>query len=142
MVTVVSPAVPIPGAEQLPAPTEREALAIDERRAKAAALRERGEDPYPHDYPGRTLVADLQAAQDPRALGAGERPNLGYRIAGRAIARRGHGKTLFMDLRDVRDSSRSRSTACGCSPRRCARPRQSITAWRTSRRATAAVSLT
>src|ERR1700689_5500356 len=101
MVTVVSPAVPIPGAEQLPAPTEREALAIDERRAKAAVLRERGEDPYPHDYPGRTLVADLQAAQDPRALGPGERPDLGYRIAGRAIARRGHGKTLFMDLRDV-----------------------------------------
>ncbi len=120
MVTDVSPATPMPahegGAvgrrptsraprspsqEQLPPPTEREALAIDERRAKAAALRERGEDPYPHDYPGRTLIAAVQAARDPRALGAGERPDLRHRIAGRVVARRGHGKTLFMDLRDV-----------------------------------------
>lgn len=95
MVTVVSPATP------MAPPTEREALAIDERRAKAAALRARGEDPYPHDFAGRTLIADLQAEQDPRTLGAGERPELRYRIAGRVVARRGHGKTLFMDLRDV-----------------------------------------
>jgi lysyl-tRNA synthetase, class II len=33
-------------------------------------------------------------------LKAGEHPHVEYRIAGRLISRRGHGKTTFMDLRD------------------------------------------
>jgi len=101
MVSTLSAIAPIPGEEQLPPPTQREALAIDERRAKAARLRARGEDPYPHDYPGRTLIGEIHAAHDPRALGSGERRELRYRIAGRVVARRGHGRTLFLDVRDV-----------------------------------------
>ncbi len=31
---------------------------------------------------------------------AGEHPHFSYRIAGRIISRRGHGKTTFIDLRD------------------------------------------
>lgn len=81
--------------------SDREALAIDERRAKADRLRARGENPYPHDYPDRTLIAALAEAHDPRALGPGEHPELRYRIAGRVVAKRGHGKTLFLDVRDV-----------------------------------------
>jgi lysyl-tRNA synthetase class 2 len=81
--------------------TDREALAIDERRAKADRLRARGENPYPHDYPDRTLIAVLEQAHDPRALGPGEHPELRHRIAGRVVAKRGHGKTLFLDVRDV-----------------------------------------
>jgi len=89
------------GEQQLPLPTQREALAIDERRAKADRLRARGENPYPHEYPDRTMIAVLQAAHDPHALGAGERPELRHRIAGRVVAKRGHGKTQFVDVRDV-----------------------------------------
>ena len=81
--------------------SDREAQAIDERRAKADRLRARGENPFPHDYPDRTLIAALQAAHDPRTLGPGERPELRYRIAGRVVAKRGHGKTQFLDIRDV-----------------------------------------
>jgi lysyl-tRNA synthetase class 2 len=100
MVTAVS-ATTITGDEQLPPPSSREALAIDERRAKVTALRERGEDPYPHDYPDRTLIGEVHAACDPRRLGSGEQPELSYRIAGRVVAKRGHGRTLFVDVRDV-----------------------------------------
>ncbi len=81
--------------------TDREAQAIEERRAKADRLRAQGENPYPHDYPDRTLIAALQAEHNPRALGPGGHPELRYRIAGRVVAKRGHGKTLFLDLRDV-----------------------------------------
>jgi lysyl-tRNA synthetase, class II len=81
--------------------TDREAQAIEERRAKADRLRARGENPFPHDYPDRTLIAALQQEHDPRALGPGEHPQLRHRIAGRVVAKRGHGRTLFLDLRDV-----------------------------------------
>jgi lysyl-tRNA synthetase class 2 len=81
--------------------TDREAQAMDERRAKADRLRARGENPFPHDYPDRTMIAALQAEHDPRTLGPGERPELRHRIAGRVVAKRGHGKTQFLDIRDV-----------------------------------------
>jgi lysyl-tRNA synthetase, class II len=84
--------------------TDRESLAIDERRAKADRLRARGENPYPHDYPDRVMIAAVHEQHDLRALGSGGRPELRHRIAGRVIAKRGHGKTLFVDIRDVSGS--------------------------------------
>ncbi len=81
-------------------PTNREALVIGERRAKVERLRARGREPYPHDYPDRTMSAAIHAAHDPQVLGAGEHAALRYRIAGRIVARRGHGRTLFVDVRD------------------------------------------
>jgi lysyl-tRNA synthetase class 2 len=80
--------------------TDREALAISERRAKVERLRARGREPYPHDYPDRTLIAAIHTAHEPQALGSGEHVGLRYRVAGRIVARRGHGRTLFVDLRD------------------------------------------
>jgi lysyl-tRNA synthetase class 2 len=80
--------------------SDREAAIIDERRAKVRRLRARGAEPYPHDFPDRTMIARLHAAHDPQALGAGDHGELRYRIAGRIVARRGHGRTLFVDLRD------------------------------------------
>jgi len=78
---------------------------IDERRAKMERLREEGIDPYPHvSLPDRTLIADVLAAHDPGALDAGEHPQLHYHIAGRLISRRGHGKTTFLDVRDLSGS--------------------------------------
>jgi lysyl-tRNA synthetase class 2 len=78
---------------------------IDERRAKMERLRAEGVDPYPHvSLPDRTLIAALQAAHDPSHLTQGEHPDLRYRLAGRLISRRGHGKTSFLDLRDLSGS--------------------------------------
>jgi lysyl-tRNA synthetase, class II len=75
--------------------------ATRERLAKAQRLRDAGIDPFPHIGHGeRTLARDLLAAHDPTALDQGEHSQFTYRVAGRLIARRGHGKTTFMDLRD------------------------------------------
>jgi lysyl-tRNA synthetase, class II len=74
----------------------------DERRAKMERLRGEGVEPYPHisSQVPRTWVADIQAAHDPTALAAGVHDGLAYRVAGRLIARRGHAKYTFFDLRD------------------------------------------
>jgi lysyl-tRNA synthetase, class II len=72
-----------------------------ERLAKADRLRAQGIDPFPHIPRGeRTEVAAVHAAHDPGELKAGEHEHLRYRLAGRIISRRGHGKTTFVDLRD------------------------------------------
>ncbi len=76
----------------------------DERRAKMERLRGEGVEPYPHIISTarqpRTWVADIQAAHDPTTLAAGVHEGLSYRVAGRLIARRGHAKYTFFDLRD------------------------------------------
>ncbi len=81
------------------------AAEFDERRAKMERLRADGIDPYPPvSLPDRTLIKDVLAAHDPAELSAGEHPELRYRIAGRLISRRGHGKTAFLDVRDLSGS--------------------------------------
>jgi lysyl-tRNA synthetase class 2 len=75
--------------------------ATHERLAKAQRLRAAGIDPFPHIvHDERTLAADVLAAHDPSQLSQGEHPQFAYRLAGRLTARRGHGKTTFMDMRD------------------------------------------
>jgi lysyl-tRNA synthetase class 2 len=72
-----------------------------ERLAKAERLRAQGIEPFPHvPSAERTLVAGIYAAHDPAELKAGEHRGFAYRLAGRLISRRGHGKTTFLDLRD------------------------------------------
>ena len=56
------------------------------RRAKLAALRESGIDPFPHAYPGVVAIASVDAGE--------------ARIAGRLAARRGGGKAMFLDVVD------------------------------------------
>jgi lysyl-tRNA synthetase, class II len=81
------------------------AVEIDDRRAKMERLRAEGIDPYPPvSLPDRTLIADVLAAHDPSKLEAGEHPQFSYHIAGRVISRRGHGKTAFLDVRDLSGS--------------------------------------
>jgi lysyl-tRNA synthetase class 2 len=78
------------------------AVEIDERRAKMERLRAEGIDPYPPvSLPDRTLIKDALAGHDPAKLEAGEHPEHRYHIAGRVISRRGHGKTAFLDVRDL-----------------------------------------
>jgi lysyl-tRNA synthetase class 2 len=71
---------------------------VDDRRAKLERLRERGIDPFPHEFAGVTPIADVHAAHD--GLAAGEEIDAAYRIAGRVSARRGHGGAAFLDLVD------------------------------------------
>jgi lysyl-tRNA synthetase class 2 len=73
----------------------------EQRLAKVERLREAGVDPYPHAFEGRTRIEKIHAAHDPEALGEGEHPEHEYRIWGRVVGKRGHGKTAFLDVRDI-----------------------------------------
>jgi lysyl-tRNA synthetase, class II len=72
---------------------------LAERRRKLERLRERGTEPFPHEFSGRTTIASIHAAHD--RLGPGEETDDSYRVAGRIVARRGHGKAAFIDLADA-----------------------------------------
>jgi lysyl-tRNA synthetase, class II len=91
--------------EALDGEADNGAAEFDERRAKMERLRAQGIDPYPPvSLPDRTLIAQVLAAHDPGALEAGEHRELRYQIAGRLISRRVHGKTAFLDVRDLSGS--------------------------------------
>jgi lysyl-tRNA synthetase, class II len=92
-----SPAAEAAGASEQQAAGSTE----QQRRAKVERLREAGVDPYPHSFEGRTHAADILAKHDPAALGEGEHDEFSYRVMGRITGKRGHGKTAFLDLRDV-----------------------------------------
>ena len=79
------------------------ALGFDERRAKLDRLRAEGVDPYPPIslWNSRQRIAEVIAAHDPAGLDHGEHPELRHEIAGRIVARREHGKTAFLDVRDL-----------------------------------------
>src|SRR5919112_3256247 len=72
-----------------------------QRRAKVERLREAGVDPYPHSFEDRTHVEEIEAAHDPAELGEGEHAEFTYRVMGRITGKRGHGKTAFLDVRDI-----------------------------------------
>jgi lysyl-tRNA synthetase class 2 len=78
----------------------REFSEVRDRRAKMERLRAEGIDPFPRAFAGTTEIASIQLAHDPAALGAGEHEGHRYRVAGRLIARRGHGRTTFLELRE------------------------------------------
>src|SRR5215207_1529965 len=71
---------------------------LDERRAKLAKLREQGIEPFPHGFPERTEIAAVRESHED--IEAGTETSDRYRVAGRLIAKRGHGKSSFLDLRD------------------------------------------
>ena len=72
-----------------------------QRRAKVERLREAGVDPYPHSFRDRNHVEEIEAAHDPAELGEGEHAQFTYRVMGRITGKRGHGKTAFLDVRDI-----------------------------------------
>jgi lysyl-tRNA synthetase, class II len=92
-----------PAAEEAAKPGDRSvAVSTEEqRRAKVERLREAGVDPYPHAFPNRNHVAEIEAAHDPAELGEGEHEQFAYRVMGRIVGKRGHGKTAFLDVRDI-----------------------------------------
>jgi lysyl-tRNA synthetase class 2 len=83
--------------------TQPDGVEADARRAKLERMRAEGIDPYPHvSLVGkRTAIAEYTAAHDPAQLAHGEHPELCHHLAGRLISRREHGKTSFLDLRDL-----------------------------------------
>jgi lysyl-tRNA synthetase, class II len=79
---------------------------IDERRAKMERLRGEGIDPYPAVtlWGKRTRIAEILESHDAGTLDQGAHADMRYVVAGRLISRRGHGKTAFLDLRDLSGS--------------------------------------
>jgi len=71
---------------------------LAERREKLERLRAEGIEPFPHSFEGRTDVAAVREAHE--GLDAGEETDATYRVAGRLLARRGHGKSAFLDVVD------------------------------------------
>jgi lysyl-tRNA synthetase class 2 len=72
-----------------------------ERAAKAERLRGEGIDPFPRSFEDRVPISSILDAHDPGAIGEGGHGEFSYRIAGRVTGRRGHGKTTFLDVRDL-----------------------------------------
>ena len=70
----------------------------DERRRKLARLRERGEVAFPTSFESRDEIAALHERFD--ALEAGAEAPGTYRVAGRLMSRRGHGKLAFLTIKD------------------------------------------
>src|SRR3954467_3832405 len=67
-------------------------------REKLARLREAGIDPFPHSFADREQIAEVRRAHE--GLVAGAETESRHRVAGGMVARRGHGKAAFLDLRD------------------------------------------
>ncbi len=91
-----------PQAAELDTTGDRSAAASEAaRRAKVERLRAEGVNPYPHNFNGRTHVEEILAAHDPAELGEGEHDEHSYRVMGRITGKRGHGKVVFLDVRDI-----------------------------------------
>jgi len=72
---------------------------VRDRLTKAEQLRAEGLEPYARSFEDRTPVAHIVATHS--GLSAGETAEGShYRIAGRVLARREHGKAVFLSLRD------------------------------------------
>jgi lysyl-tRNA synthetase, class II len=71
---------------------------LHDRREKLERLREAGIDPFPHEFDEREEIGEVRAAHE--GLEAGLETDSRHRVAGRIVARRGHGKACFLDIRD------------------------------------------
>src|SRR5215203_826695 len=71
---------------------------LEDRRQKLERIREAGIEPFPHEFSGREEIAEVRAAHE--GLAAGMATDSRHRVAGRIVARRGHGKACFLDVRD------------------------------------------
>lgn len=69
-----------------------------ESRAKLARLRDAGVEPYARRFQPRDRVADILAGHDD--LEPGQETDRRYRVGGRILSRREHGKAVFFTIRD------------------------------------------
>src|SRR3954454_8004020 len=71
---------------------------LEDRREKLERIREAGIEPFPHEFSGREEIGEVRAAH--QGLAPGVETESRHRVAGRIVARRGHGKACFLDIRD------------------------------------------
>ncbi len=71
---------------------------IAERRAKATRLRAEDEHAFPYSFAGAQPIAQILPRYE--QLAPGDETDQRHRVAGRIAARRGAGKTAFLDLVD------------------------------------------
>src|SRR5258705_13709281 len=71
---------------------------LRDRRQKLDRIRDAGVDPFPHGFGDREDIGEVRAAHE--GLAPGIETESRHRVAGRIVARRGHGKACFLDLRD------------------------------------------
>ena len=81
-----------------PSEYQKRATVLEDRREKLQRIREAGIEPFPHEFSGREDIGEVRAAH--QGLQAGAETESRHRVAGRIVARRGHGKACFLDLRD------------------------------------------
>jgi lysyl-tRNA synthetase, class II len=74
---------------------------LEDRREKLERIRGAGVEPFPHEFSDREDIAEVRAAH--QGLAAGMETDSRHRVAGRIVARRGHGKACFLDVRDGSD---------------------------------------
>ncbi len=72
---------------------------VQERRAKAARFRERGQEPFPWSFPGREPTSAVVEACGKLSPG-GSADGTSLAVAGRLRSVRSHGKSSFLDLED------------------------------------------
>jgi lysyl-tRNA synthetase class 2 len=75
---------------------------IAERRGKRQALADAGVDPYPARFERTASLGELRAAH--QALEPDTRTGVLAKVAGRVVGVRGHGKLVFLTLRDASGS--------------------------------------
>src|SRR5436305_11764766 len=71
---------------------------LEDRREKLERIREAGIEPFPHGFSGREEIGEVRVAHE--GLAPGVETESRHRVAGRIVARRGHGKACFLDIRD------------------------------------------
>ncbi len=72
---------------------------VKDRLVKVERLRSEGVEPYARAFEGRTPLGEIVAAHSSLAVGETAEGSH-YRITGRILARREHGKAVFLTLRD------------------------------------------
>src|SRR4051795_6373089 len=79
-------------------PEQELSQVLEDRREKLERIRESGIEPFPHEFAGREDIAEVRAAHE--GLAPGMETESRHPAAGPIVARRGHGKACFLDLRD------------------------------------------
>jgi len=87
-----------PGQPDHPDPAAEHARATEERRRKLERLRQAGGVVFPTQYAGRTEIAELHERFD--GLQPGDEAPGTFRVAGRVMSRREHGKLAFLTIKD------------------------------------------
>ena len=73
-----------------------------QRRAKVERLRAAGINPYPHSFEGRDpRRGDPRRPRSRPSWGRASTSEFTYRVMGRVTGKRGHGKVVFLDVRDI-----------------------------------------